>query len=228
MNEARSLTLFVVAAAAISIAPVARAQEAAPFGARADNIIVVDELVGVYRETISHPDASNSSESGLIRVGSHAGAFALNETTRFGYHRMLTPTISLGTGIHFLSRDISFELGSGKETILGVSPRIGFVFAPSTSGALWLRVGFQYYHRSLGDNDTAWDMGPGAELFYVITPFEHFGITLGPTVELQLAGNESHSTQVCGITGGGCVTTSRDEAVRRYTFGLALGFLFDL
>jgi hypothetical protein len=232
MSARLSLSLLAVAATVglASLASNANAQEAAPgapFGTRAQNVLAVDEIAGFFRETYSYPDANNSSETGLIRFGSHTGVLGLNETVRFGYHRFIAPDVSLGAGLHYLSRDIGLEIGSGNETTVGISPRIGFVFAATSAGALWFRVGFQYYHHSIGDNSSAWELGPGAELFYVVTPFDHFGITIGPVVELQLAGKESQTSQVCTGTGG-CVSTSKDQNVRRYTFGLALGFLFDL
>src|SRR5439155_12797542 len=105
----------------------------APFGARAQNVVAIDEMIGFYRETVSFPDNSNGDESGWLRVGSHDGIYALNESTRFGYHRFVTPEISLGTGFHYASRDVTAGYivaakYAGKVTTIGFSPRVGFVF----------------------------------------------------------------------------------------------------
>ena len=213
------------------------AQEAKPplgFGARAANVLTIDEFAGVYRESISTPSQKGGDDSGVLYVGSHAGLYAINETTRFGYHRFLTPEISLGLGVHYGDRDLTFlgtAVGNGNETTLGVSPRIGFVFAANETGAFWFRFGFDYYHYSFSDDLSAWDFGPGVELFYVYTPFEHFGITFGPTLELGLAGNVDVPDVDCAEIGGSpptCTNSTSSTPIRRRTFGVAIGFLFDL
>lgn len=229
MITRRLLPLFAACAIAVSFGGEASAQTAASgFGTRAENVLVIDEFAGFYRETVYSPDDPKSDEIGWWRFGSHTGFFGINQTTRFGYHRFVAPNISVGAGLHFIDHDQSSIVT--RQSVLGLSPRVGFVFASSEGGALWLRFGFQYHHYSLQGDVTAWELGPGVELFYVITPFEHFGITLGPTMELGLAGNYTTKSTVCGAGPGapGCTTVDHDVALRRRTFGFAVGFLFDL
>jgi hypothetical protein len=212
--------------AVVAMASTSDAQESKPtpqsFGARSSVVVTLDDFIGVFRETVYSPDATNTSEQGGLFFGTHTGALSFAETARLGVHAFVAPWLSLGTGLH-ASMHESADTAPLTGNVLGVSPRIGFVAGTSPQSAFWFRVGVQYYHHDYGDKGSAWDFGPGIEVLYVYTPHSHFGVTFGPVMELDLAGNlERKST---GFAFGPAVTT--ETAFRRRMFGLALGFLFD-
>lgn len=195
------------ALALIAVPSAAHADEPAPFGARAPNVLSVDNLLGA---TYSVAGDSNDDYE-IAAVGSHPLMLELfvSPQTRLGYHRFLNDTVSLGTGLTWYAAG-----GSIGFTLLGVSPRIGVTFPLSSGLSLWVRAGGGYAHWSYQGDASENDWSLGAEAYLVGTPVSHFGWTFGPMVDVTVSGKYK---------------TERSESkVHRNVYGLTFGFFFDL
>ena len=212
--------LVMIAVSASTLAAVSFAAADGPsFGARAHTVLVLDNLAGVMNETYGTTD--NPTEEGITTFGSGTGLYAFNVVTRFGVHQFIGDTVSLGAGIHYSDRAAgSLERLGRSATIIAFAPRVGFAIPLSGTSAFWFRIGGTYLHASYsGDAGNSHDVMLGSELYYVYTPVEHFGITLGPVIEVGIDGAFT-STSRSG--------PDRTQSTRRRMFGLAFGFLFDL
>jgi hypothetical protein len=206
----RALVFSALAFAASTIAPGARAQEEAPFSRRAHTVIVLDNLGGFVHGEASYPNVPNSS-SGVNLWG----LFPFTPIARFGVHEFLGDTgLSLGGGL-FYSDTNRFNPQQPPGTTFGIAPRIGFAIPFNATLALWLRAGFTYLTESISGGGNLWQFSPGGEVYFVITPVSHFGITIGPWVEIGVAGKE--------CTGNNC--QGRD--FREDFYGGTVGFLAD-
>jgi hypothetical protein len=214
--ERLTSTLFV-GATALFTATHAHAEGPA-FGARAHTVLVLDNLAGVMHESLG--STSSSDDNGLTTVGSGPGVFSYGVVTRFGVHQFVNDTLSLGGAIHYSDRSVAL-LGFGSATIVAIAPRVGFVVPVSDSGAFWFRAGVTYTHMSFGgDRGSLSDLMVGGEIYYVYTPVEHFGITIGPMLEYGVSGKYTRKSSSGGSE------TSIDT--KHSLYGLAFGFLFDL
>ena len=96
-------------------------------------------------------------------------------------------------------------------TTFGIAPRAGYIMHLSDLFSLWLRGGFSFYTLtwkqqftvmtttttiSANYNQFALDLDPQL----VITPFPHFGFTVGLTGDIPLAGGHSFTTNTAGTT----------------------------
>jgi len=206
------LPLFAFFAVLGSISASASADEAS-FGARGPNVIVVDHLIGATRRTAAEVDSNDGFNT--TEVGTSFGLYSVFATSapnmRLGYHRFLSESVSLGAGFQWASNT---GLGSSY-TILGLHPRIGVAIPLSSSSAFWLRAGGGYTHWDHERDTTEVDWSVGGEAFYVYTPVPHFGWTLGPMVDATL------SATFKSRSGG-------ETKLRRRTFGVTFGLLFDM
>jgi hypothetical protein len=212
--------LFLLAPLSLACVALAgpAAAEGSSFGGRAHTVLVLDNLAGAMNSTYGTKD--DPTERGISSFGTAAGIYAYSVVTRFGVHQFVTDSISLGGGFHYSDRGASLDsLGIGS-TIFALSPRVGVSVPISDTSAFWFRAGVTYLHSSYKNSaGSSYDLMLGGEIYYVYTPVEHFGITLGPVIEWGVAGSLTRKS----------TTTGAESSVdtRRRMFGVAFGFLFD-
>jgi hypothetical protein len=163
---------------------------------------------------------------------------------RAAFDYVLIPGLTVGGAIGYLHRGSSREttLNNGTTTSVdrpsgnGIlfSPRAGYIFDFTPLLSVWARGGFTYYwfksdgtttngntttNTKVGVDGLALSLDPQL----VITPVPHFGITVGPFLDLPLAG----STKGEGSITVGAVTTSvTNEASTKITnWGVSAGVL---
>jgi hypothetical protein len=220
----RTRSIFAVFAlvAPLFVGASARAQETLPFSERAKNVIALDNLGG-FAHTSSSVEGSQATGTNNI------GLFPLAPlVSRFGYHRFLEGGLSIGGSLIYSHESLNLGgLTPGGTTTFGIAPRIGYAIPAGTSTAFWLRAGFAYLHGSSDNSDSGfWQLAPGAEAYVVLTPFSHFGITIGPFVEYGAVGKQSSCTTAFINPGGGqSVCTARD--LHMFFVGLGVGVLAD-
>jgi hypothetical protein len=206
----RALFSAAVALVAWTLAPSdARAQEEAPFSQRGHTVIVLDNLAGFVHTEASNPNVPNSSNGANVW-----GFFPFTPIARFGVHEFIGDTgLSLGGGLIYSDSDRSFQVTAG--TTFGIAPRIGYAIPFNSALALWLRAGITYITESISGGGNQWQFSPAGEVYLVITPVSHFGITLGPWIEWGVAGKE--------CTGNNC----QGQDFRQDFYGGTVGILAD-
>ncbi len=209
---ALALVLAVALVTSTSMAQTTETTEATPrpFGERHRTIFSIENVGGFLHVQERLPDQSLSS--GV----NHFGTFVVAPTSRVGIHRVVGKGFTLGTG--FTLGDFTDHGTNASLTIWALAPRVGYVAPLGTHASLWLRGGLTYFHASARSADY-WQVAPAAEVFLVLTPFDHFGVMLGLVAEVGVAGKRELP--------GSYPSMSASE-YRYSTYGLSLGFLFDL
>ena len=163
---------------------------------------------------------------------------------RLALDYLVIPGLTLGGSIGYLHRG-----GSNENTLMNVSttndtpsgnglifvPRVGYIFDFTPLLSVWARGGFTYYWAK---SDSTTPMGNGTrerkdsfdglalslDPQLVITPVPHLGFTVGPMLDLPLAG--SSKTEITTVNGAGAVTTTTTEDSLKITnWGITAGVL---
>ena len=206
---------------ALAVAPrEARAQNDLGFPDRGHTVIVLDNLGGFVRSEVNYPGSTN--QGGSTNTG---GVFPFTPVARFGIHQFVAGGLSLGAGLIYADESQSLFNGSPAGTTFGIAPRIGYGFALSPTLALWIRGGITYLNTSMSGGGQLWQFSPGGEVFLVITPVSHFGITLGPYGEFAVAGKECQNNGVAA--GGGPPPACQSQDIRENYYGITAGILAD-
>ena len=130
----------------------------------------------------------------------------------------------------------STSVDQPKVTYWGFQPRIGYIIPLGGSTlSFWPRIGIAYNNYSIGSvttgnpptttsGGTLWQLGLDIEPMFVITPWNrHFGITIGPTGDIPLAGKlSSTTTNTAGTT---TTTTTTSTNVSMWQVGLQAGLV---
>lgn len=117
-------------------------------------------------------------------------------------------------------------------TLIGLVPRVGYVLHLSDTFSFWPRGGFAYYsstEKSTGINGQgvtevttvsnsyfSIDIDPQ----FVITPLPHLGVTVGPMINIPIAGSREIETKT-----GSVVQPALDADHTVFNFGLNVGLL---
>ncbi len=79
-----------------------------------------------------------------------------------------------------------------KLTYWGVAPRVGYVFRMGDKVSLWPRAGIEYNNVTSNDSSVSvWALAVDLEAMLVISPWNHFGFTVGPTADIPIAGKQT-------------------------------------
>ena len=233
------------AVASLAATPTARAADE-DFGEHGV-MIAADRLLPILDYDSAKTDNSAGGSTTDSRVsfafGSN-GATSLEtfyNLPRLGFDVVVIPHLTLG-GSAWIYTDLSANTtdtpqtgpstttDQAKITYWGFSPRVGYVI-PLASHVLylWPRAGISY--NNLGTSSvtvdnvttpggTLWQVAATVEAMFVITPWtRHFGFTVGPTVDIPLAGKESSTSTTNGVT----TTTSVNETM--WQVGLQAGLV---
>jgi hypothetical protein len=115
-----------------------------------------------------------------------------------------------------------------KVTYWGIAPRIGYVIALSQVLSLWPRVGVEYHNVSSSSvnglaSPSVTQFSIDAEALLVISPWDHFGFTLGPTADIPITGKSTSQSATGTGTGGPALSTSVDSTMLQ--IGASAGML---
>jgi opacity protein-like surface antigen len=115
-----------------------------------------------------------------------------------------------------------------KVTYWGVAPRVGYIIPMGDKFSFWPRAGIEYHNVSTSSvagsgSGSITQFAFEAEAMLVISPWNHFGFTVGPTVDVPISGEQT-STTTATMNG---VTTSTSTRVDSAMFqvGLSGGML---
>lgn len=219
------LVLSLAAVAAVLAAPrLAAAQDAAPFGERSPWVLTADGIAGYAVEHVSVE--SQSSGSGITFSGpdedtKYAGFLAgTTLVPRIGLHRFLGGGLSVGAGIHYST------ISASDMTWFAFAPRVGYAIPVGPTTAIWLRGGVTYLSQSVQNGQfSLWSLDPAAEALVVLAPTPHFGVTIGPFVELGATGKVN--VEVPSFSLSGATTRSFESDAKLTFYGLAAGLLTD-
>jgi hypothetical protein len=214
----RPVALTAVAALACACVPLwagsARAQEG--FSQRGKVVVALDNLGGFVHNDTTQNNVTSSTNS--------FGFFPFSPVGRIGVHGFVAGGLSLGGSLMYSDSNQSyFFLPAG--TTLGIVPRVGYAIPFNATLAIWARGGITYWDTGRSGGGSVWQLAPGGELYLVITPVSHFGITLGPWGEFAVAGKISQQSPCVGGAAGCGPNPSQD--LRLNLYGVTFGVLAD-
>ncbi len=104
-----------------------------------------------------------------------------------------------------------------KLTYWGIAPRVGYVIPMSDKLSFWPRAGVEYNNVSSSDGSlSVTQFAVDLEAMLVISPWNHFGFTVGPTADIPITGKQT-------LSAGGGGSTSVDSSMLQV--GLTAGML---
>ncbi len=171
-------------------------------------ILGADRLIPLIAYSANSAGSGSSSSTEKIASISLFGNAGLIQTIynipRLGLDYAITDSFTIGGDLFAfitLSSSLSSSSGSSDETkitIIGVSPRAGYLVPLSTSAWFWPRVGFTFDllttsppSSSGGNSSTLSQFAAVVEPLFVFSPVQHVGISLGPVVDIPVTGSTS-------------------------------------
>ena len=203
-------------------------------------------VVAYYRETttveVDDPSEGGTSRLEAVQTGFSFGLLKGTElvlpfsTTRLGLDGVLARGLTLGTSLGYSSvgghiettqTAEGFASEAEEDEVADVSlmvfvPRVGYLFAPNQYVSVWVRGGFGYARMSVDDPDSIDDLDREMLNFVldpmlISSPIEHFGIILGPQLNVGLSGSlRTPSSAASGI----------ETTLTHSSFGVTVGLAF--
>jgi opacity protein-like surface antigen len=242
-------TTIALGPAALVLTVVGSATAATPSAALRDGNIIISAdrlapIVDYWSSTTTDTNGSKSTSSrtsiSLVTSNPLAALGTVYNVPRFGLDGVIGPGVTIG-GAAWIYTDLnasnsttpanggsSTSFDQPKATYWGVAPRVGYILAIGDMVSLWPRAGVEYHDVSSGTVTNNGNTSGGSsftqlaldvDALLVITPVNHFGITIGPGAAIPLTGNTSSTSTIAGQT----TTTSRDSAM--WWVGLNAGLL---
>jgi hypothetical protein len=241
------LTLLGAAVSTISLASSARADDGPGFHRLGDPgfIISADRLLPLlsYQSNkVTQSDGSSDTKSSLSIALMNSGPYGVFSSfynlPRLAFDWVPVRGLTLG-GAAWLytdlqSTDTVSPAGGGsskssdqpKVTYWGIAPRIGYIFPMGDKLSFWPRAGVEYHDVSSSNvgagSGSITQFAFDAEAMLVISPWHHFGFTVGPTVDVPITGEQ---TTTSAPTNGGATSTSTRVDSAMFQFGLSAGML---
>lgn len=237
------------------------AQEAGGLGAKGQLLVSADRLFPLFsysRVSVTRTEAGReltSSVSGsslVMLVGTEPELGTVHTIPRVAVDYTIIDRLTLGGSVA-----LAFGLGGTTKTdvvngntittresdaptrnLIGISPRVGYIFPMGDVLAFWLRGGFSFYSarekrtvfqgnnniaRTETDKDTVLSLDFDPQL--MIVPIPHFFFHVGPIINLPVPAG-SRTTEVSA----GPTTTSTSYDLHVFHFGVSTGIggWFDL
>lgn len=252
----RSFVVLASVVLGLTTARSASAEEANGFGDKSQLILTVDRLMPLFSyssQTVTNTQAgggtlktSDSGTSAAFLFGREPDLSVVHTIPRVAFDFTIVRHLTLGGSIA-----VAFGLGgthqedfgnnttrksdAGKTSIVGIAPRVGYVFPLGNNFAFWPRAGFAFYSVSTKTNGVqqnvetsttnsdsllSLDLDPQ----FVWTPIQHFFFHFGPLVNVPLTGSRS----IDNTTGNNTQTTKNDLSVFHFGLSAGLGGWFDL
>ncbi len=229
-------------ATVLAIASSASAEPLDQFGARGQFIISADRLSPLFSYTRVKQDqgggdttTTSTTSISLLWTGEPQDFY---DIPRLGLDYVIAPSITVGGSLFATlplsasrsttNNGVTTSRDGAKTTFVGVGARAGYVLPLSHGISFWPRGGLSYSRESITnpitqqDNQTSTSVSQFAlslEPIFVIEPTPHFGVMLGPVLDLPLSG-----TQHSEFTNGP-MTVSTDTDTSQLHFGITAGIL---
>jgi hypothetical protein len=121
----------------------------------------------------------------------------------------------------------SVSTDTPKATYWGIAPRIGYIFPMSDKLSFWPRVGVEYNNVGLSNvgqgSQSITQFAFVAEALLVVSPWNHFGFTVGPTLDAPITGEQTTTNST--TTGTVTTTTSTRFDSAMWQVGISAGML---
>jgi opacity protein-like surface antigen len=208
-------------------------------------IISADRLLPLlsYQSVTTTPaggpsETSSRTSVALMNNGPYGVFNSFYNLPRLGFDWLPIDNLTLGGAAWFYTdlqasdsatvSGVSKTTDQPKATYWGIAPRVGYVFRMGDMLSIWPRAGVEYHHVSLSDvgagSQSVIQFAFEAEALLVISPWNHFGFMVGPTLDAPISGEQT-SAVTSGM--GGTTTTSRVNSAM-WQVGLSAGMLGDV
>jgi len=165
------------------------------FGTQGDAAFAGERLFGLTfsRENIEPGDGGpdfdiDTTEFSFVWQGS--GQLATPHVApRLAFDYFVIDRLSIGGTIAYASRSV--EAGDNPDVDFSeflFQPRVGYAYMFNETIGIWPRGGLYYRSYSVDDGPEGSGFGLSIEGMLVITPVEHFGFLVGPTIDFDLTG----------------------------------------
>jgi opacity protein-like surface antigen len=243
----RTATVSAVVAV-LALAGSARAEEgqgSARFGSRGF-VVSADRLIPLTSyESVKTTQSDGSSETksevslGLFSNAPYTAFGTFYNLPRLAFDWIPVRNLTLGgavwlytqltaTDSHSPANGSSTSNDQPKVTYWGVAPRVGYVVRLGDALSLWPRAGIEYHNVSASSvngsaSPSVTQFALEAEVMLVISPWNHFGFTIGPTIDIPVGGKSSSPSATGTGTTGMATATSIDSAM--FQIGVSAGML---
>jgi len=238
----RTILAVSMAAAALLAASPARAQAKSELGEKGQFILSADRLLSLfsYQSFKTSPDDNNSSTestTGFSLLTSNSSHRTVFDAPRAALDYTIINRLTIGGSV-FVAFDVSHDVTTktngtsvstdqAKGTFWGFAPRVGYILPISNSVAFWPRGGLSYIrgtstnpsNNNADSSVTLEQLALDLEPIFVISPVPHFGITIGPVIDIPITGNYKSENTINNVTRN----TSIDAA--QFYIGASAGLL---
>jgi hypothetical protein len=243
----RTTTVLVAAVALLTFSGSARAEEGQGthrfgnpgFIVSADRLL---PLISYQSITTTEPDGEKDTSKRTSVALFNSGPFGVFSSfynlPRVGFDWIPVQNLTLG-GAAWLYTDLSASVtaapSSGpsvttqqpKITYWGVAPRIGYVIPMGDKLSLWPRVGVEYYNVQESNvgagSQSVTEFAFEAEALLVISPWNHFGFVVGPTLDAPFTGEQTSTNTA--TAGAMTTTTTQRMDSAMWQVGVSAGML---
>jgi hypothetical protein len=240
------LGLLGMATAALTVAGSARAEEGQGrhrfgnpgFIVSADRLL---PLLSFQSVKTTESNGASTTQSGVsVALMNNAPFSALSSfynLPRLGFDWIPVQNLTVG-GAVWLYADLSASTTVStpgqasvtterpKATYWGVAPRIGYIFPMSDKLSFWPRAGVEYNNVGLSNvgqgSQSIIQFAFVAEALLVVSPWNHFGFTVGPTLDAPISGEQTRTNTA---TGNVTTTTTTRVDSAMWQVGIAAGML---
>ena len=248
-----STTVVGIATIVTAVRPAAAGDEFGSQGViiGIDHALPIISYQSLEQDQTGGGSSTNSRTSfGLVTSDPYGLSGGTTYTTpRLGVDVVIVPHVTLG-GSAWIFTDLgvnssstpagggtSTSTPSAKLTDWGVAPRLGYVIPFNPTVAVWPRGGVAYTNLGLSSVTTTvggvsstspgsgfWQFAFEIDAMLVVTPWTHFGFTIGPTADIPLAGKATSTTSSASSSGPTTTTTTSNNA-SMLQVGLSAGLL---
>lgn len=234
---------FVVLAAVLAATASAAAEPVNDLGTRGQVILSADRLSPLFSYSRIKTD-QGGGDSNTTSVSSFSLLWSgtlqdFYDIPRAGVDYVLAPNITIG-GSLFLTLPITSTRSSTQngtttsrdgttQNAIGLGARGGYILPLAHKVSLWARGGLSYTREGStstnnnGNNQQSVSISQFAlnlEGLFVIEVTQHFGLQLGPVIDVPLSGTEhSEATNQQGMT------VSQDNSSSQFHIGITAGLL---
>ncbi len=195
-------------------------------------IVSADRLLPLvsYQSTQTTLNGASDTQSRLSIALMNNAPFEAYATfynlPRLAFDWLPVQNLTLG-GAAWLYADLLATNSSGgtstdqaKLTYWGIAPRVGYIIPMGDKVSFWPRAGIEYNSVSSSDGSlSVTQFAVESEAMLVISPWNHFGFTVGPTADIPITGKQT----LKAAAGGGGGSTSVDSSMLQV--GLSAGML---
>jgi hypothetical protein len=117
-----------------------------------------------------------------------------------------------------------------KVTYWGLAPRVGYIVALGHVVSFWPRAGVEYHNVSSSTfngsaSPSVTEFAVEGEAMFVISPWNHFGFTVGPTIDVPVTGKSTSASAVATGTGTTGPATPTSVNSTMFQVGVSAGML---